>query len=120
MLVPQYRRPPVAKDQVEAFKKNIINLCGVPDDAKAVDACLMEAGNAIKMRDQMVIMILSSSTCVVDLQSQRIRLRRSRRTFSTGGESPTTQEDIEAGCVVAWRDDMCDQSSGSCSFTLFF
>ncbi len=89
MLVLQYRRPPVAKHQVEAFKKNIINLCGVPDDAKAVDACLMEAGNAIKMRHQMVIMILSSSTCVVDLQSQRISLRRSRRTLSTSGDSLT-------------------------------
>lgn len=81
VLVPQDRRPPVTKDQVEAFKKNFINLYrghggqvenmnppvigGVPDDAKAIEAGFLAAGNAVKMRPQMLMVILSNKSAEV-------------------------------------------------------
>lgn len=81
VLVPQDRRPPVTKDQVEAFKKNFITLYrghggqventnppiigGVPDDAKAIEAGFLAAGNAVKMRPQMLMVILSNKSAEV-------------------------------------------------------
>ncbi|CAD6579499.1 MAG: hypothetical protein ASARMPRED_009159 [Alectoria sarmentosa] len=81
VLMPQDRRPPVTKDQVEAFKKNFLNLYrghggqvenmnppivgGVPDDAKAIEAAFLQAGNAVKMRPQMLLVILSNRSAEV-------------------------------------------------------
>ena len=81
VLMPQDRRPPVTKDQVEVFKKNFLNLYrghggvvenlnppvtgGVPDDAKAIEAGFMQAGNAVRMRPQLLLVILSNKSAEV-------------------------------------------------------
>ena len=81
ILMPQDRRPPVTMDQVEAFKKNLINLyrghggvienerptitAGVADDARAIETAFMAAGNAVKMRPQMLVVILSNKSADV-------------------------------------------------------
>lgn len=81
VLMPQDRRPPATKDQVEAFKKNLLNLYrghggkvenvnppiigGIPDDAKAIEAGFLQAGNAAKMRPQMLLVVLSNRSAEV-------------------------------------------------------
>ena len=81
ILMPQDRRPPVTKDQVEAFKKNLIQLyrghggvvenvnptitAGVTDDAKAIEAAFLAAGNAVQMRPQMLVVILSNKSAEI-------------------------------------------------------
>ena len=44
--------------QVENMNRPIIG--GIPDDAKAIQAAFMQAGNAVKMRRQMLLVILSN------------------------------------------------------------
>ena len=81
VLTPQDRRPPLSKEQVEAFKKQLITLYrghggvventnppiigGVADDAKAIETVFMAAGNAVKMRPQMLIVIMSNKSAEV-------------------------------------------------------
>ena len=81
VLMPQDRRPPVTKDQVEAFKKNFITLYrghggqvenvnppivgGIADDAKAIETVFLQAGNLVKMRPQMLMVILSNKSAEV-------------------------------------------------------
>lgn len=81
VLMPQDRRPPVTKEQVETFKKNFLNLYkghggiventnppivgGVPDDAKAIETVFMQAGNATKLRPQMLMVIMSNKSAEV-------------------------------------------------------
>ena len=81
VLMPQDRRPPCTKEQVEAFKKNFITLYrghggivenvnppivgGVPDDANAIETVFMQAGNAVKMRPQMIMVIMSNKSAEI-------------------------------------------------------
>ena len=81
VLVPQDRRPPVSMDQVQAFKKNFITLYkshggvvenvnppilgSIPDDADAIKETFMAAGNQVKMRPQMIMVILSNKSAEV-------------------------------------------------------
>ena len=81
VLVPADRRPAANKDQVEAFKKNFINLYrghggqvenvnppiigGVPDEAKALEQGFMTAGNQMKMRPQMLLVVLSNRSAEI-------------------------------------------------------
>ena len=78
VLMPQDRRPAVTIEQVEAFKKNFINLYRghggrvenvnppivgeVADDAKAIEKVFLDAGNQVKMRPQMLMVILSNKS----------------------------------------------------------
>ncbi|KAK4692655.1 eukaryotic translation initiation factor 2C, partial [Lecanoromycetidae sp. Uapishka_2] len=70
------RRAPVSRDQIEAFKKNFITLYrghggkventdppiigGVPDDAEAINTTFQAAGNQVKARPQMLLVILTN------------------------------------------------------------
>lgn len=81
VLMPQDRRPIVTKDQVEAFKKNFLTLYrghggqvenqnptitgGIVDDAKAIETAFLQAGNAVKMRPQMLLVVLSNRSAEV-------------------------------------------------------
>lgn len=81
VLVPADRRPPVTKEQVEAFKKNFINLyrghggiventnppiiAGVPDDANAITAVWKAAGDQVHMRPQMLMVIVSNKSAEI-------------------------------------------------------
>ena len=81
VLMPADRRPPVTKDQVEAFKKDFIKLYrghggrvenvnpvivgGIPDDANAIEQGFMRAGNAANMRPQMLMVVLSNKSSEV-------------------------------------------------------
>ena len=81
VLVPADRRPPLTKEQVDAFKKNFINLYrghggqvenmnppvigGVQDDAKALEQGFLTAGNQVKMRPQMLMVILSNKSAEI-------------------------------------------------------
>ena len=76
VLNPQDRRPPLSQEQIQAFKKNFINLYrghggqvenmnppvidGVADEAKALEKAFMAAGNQVQMRPQMLMVILSN------------------------------------------------------------
>ena len=81
VLMPQDRRPPVTKDQVEQFKKNFLNLYrghggivenqnppivgGIVDDAADIEAAFLAAGNAAKLRPQMLLVILSNKSAEI-------------------------------------------------------
>ena len=81
VLASQDPRPSVSKDQVEAFKKNFISLYrghggqienvsppivgGILDDAKAIEAAFMAAGNQQNARPQMLLVILSNRSAEV-------------------------------------------------------
>lgn len=81
VLMPKDLRPQVTKDQVEAFKKNFLNLyrghggnvenlnppiiAGIPDDAKAIEATFLAAGNQHNTRPQMLMVILSNKSTEV-------------------------------------------------------
>lgn len=80
-------RPPVSMDQVEAFKKNFINLYrghggsventsppiihGVPDTADAIQKTFQAAGNQMKLRPQILIIILPNRNNEVYLRIKR-------------------------------------------------
>lgn len=75
------RRPPVTRDQVEAFKKNFINLyrghggqvlntepvivSGIANDAEAINATFQQAGNQARWRPQMIMVILTNKSAEV-------------------------------------------------------
>lgn len=81
VLSPADRRPPITKEQVEAFKKNFITLYrghggiventnppiigGVPDDANAITAIWKAAGDQVKMRPQMLMVIVSNKSAEI-------------------------------------------------------
>ena len=80
-------RPPVSMDQVEAFKKNFINLYrghggdvkntdppiihGVPDTADAIQKTFQAAGNQVQLRPQILIIILPNRSNEVYLRVKR-------------------------------------------------
>ena len=81
VLSPQDRRPAATTDQVEAFKRNFINLyrghggqvensnppivVGVSDDAKAIEQGFLAAGNAANLRPQMLLVVLSNRSAEI-------------------------------------------------------
>ena len=81
VLVPQDRRPPCTKEQLEAFKKNFINLYrghggqvenvnppviwGIPDEANALQEGFMKAGHQVQMRPQMLMVVLSNRSAEI-------------------------------------------------------
>ena len=80
-------RPPVSMDQLEAFKKNFMNLYrghggqientnppvihGVPDTADAIQKTFQAAGNQVQLRPQILIIILPNRSNEVYLRVKR-------------------------------------------------
>ena len=80
-------RPPVSMDQLEAFKKNFMNLYrghggqientnppiihGVPDTADAIQKTFQAAGNQVQLRPQILIIVLPNRANEVYLRVKR-------------------------------------------------